>query len=155
MARSILAVVLSLILMACGVLALTMALWFTLGVDGVLKPGTFDAKPILDAWSVVVSIAGALIAGWLCAAISRSHAAVIALAVLCLLMAVGNAVGQHAKPAPGPRDAGIPILQAMTLRKEPAWFTFLMPIAGGASILLAGRARLGRHAPASGPTPPG
>jgi hypothetical protein len=142
--------------MACGVLALTMALWFALGVDGVLKPGTFDARPILDAWSVFVSIAGALFAGWLCAAISRSRAAVIALAVLCILMAAGNAVGQHQKPIPGPREPGVPAFQAMARRKEPDWFTFLMPVVGAVGVLVAGRARLGRSpAPARGPTSPG
>jgi uncharacterized protein YndB with AHSA1/START domain len=42
------------------------------------------------------------------------------------------------KPAPGARPPGLTVVQAIATRKEPAWFTLLMPFAGVAGVLLGG-----------------
>lgn len=143
MVRSILGVIAAFVLMAVFVLAFSMGLWFALGVDGVLRPGTFDGNTLLNTYAVVVGVLGAVLAGWLCAKISRSATAVIVLAVLCFVMGMVNAVMQSKKPDPGPRAPGLSMQQAIEKRKEPAWFTFLMPVIGSATVLLVGRRTLG------------
>ena len=55
--------------MSMAVFALSIAPWFALGVDGVLKPGVFDTRPAFDAYAVFVGILGALFSGRLCAPI--------------------------------------------------------------------------------------
>jgi hypothetical protein len=120
------------------VLGLSLGLWFALGVDGVLLPGRFDGTIILNIYAVLAAVAGGLFAGWLCATISRSRTAIIVLAALCFLNGVGNAYAHWSKPEPGPREAGLTIMQAIQKRKEPAWFTLLMPVAGSGSALVSG-----------------
>jgi hypothetical protein len=120
MIRPVAAVVLSLIAMATFVFAASIALWFVVGLDRVLTQGSFDGTPLLNVWSVAVSMVGALAAGWLCFRIAGSRTAVIVLACLCLVMGMGNALGQRSKPAPGPRPPGLAVMEAVKLRKEPA-----------------------------------
>lgn len=53
--------------MSIAVFALSVAPWFALGVDRVLKPGVFDTKPAFNAYAVVIGILGALFSGsWRC-----------------------------------------------------------------------------------------
>ncbi len=138
MLRKIGGVVLSLIAMAALVFAGSIALWFAVGVDRVLTPGSFDGTQLLNVWSVAVSIVGALGAGWLCFRISESRAAVVVFACLCLVMGLGNALGQRGKPEPGPRPSGLSVLEAVKLRKEPEWFTLLVPVVGALGALVGG-----------------
>jgi hypothetical protein len=110
--RVILAVVLAFVAMSVTVLALSLAPWFVFGV------------------------------GWLCAGISRSRAAVYVLAALCSGAGLTNHFSQHHKPEPGPRPAGVSVMDAVVQRKEPDWFTLASPALGVAALVLAGRARL-------------
>jgi hypothetical protein len=139
MVRSILGVIASLIAMAILVSVLSVALWFVLGVDGVLKPATFDAMPVLTIWSVLAAFIGALFGGWMCLKISKSRTAVLVFAILAILLGLLNATMQQGKPTPGPREPGLSVFDAIQKRKEPIWFTLLVPVIGCAGILLGGR----------------
>jgi hypothetical protein len=136
--RSTLAVVIAFVAMAAGVLIVSVAPWFALGVDRVLEPGRFESKPAVDVYAVVVGVAGAALAGWICGKIAHSRVAVIVLAGVCFAAGMGNALGQLRKPAPGPRTPGVSVVQAISARKEPAWFVLLMPCLGAASVLVTG-----------------
>ncbi len=124
------------------VLGLSLGLWFALGVDEVLLPGRFDGTIVLNICAVMAGVVGGLFGGWLCATISRSRTAVIILAALCFLNGAGNAYAHWIKLEPGPREPGLTVMQAIEKRKEPVWFTLLMPIAGSCSALLSGRLTL-------------
>jgi hypothetical protein len=136
--RPTLGVIVSFVAMMALVLGLSLGLWFALGVDGVLRPGGFDGTIILNIWAVLAGVAGGLFAGWLCASISRSRIAIIVLAALCFANGAGNALAHWNKPEPGLREARLTIMQAIEKRKEPLWFTLLMPVAGSSSALLSG-----------------
>ena len=136
--RSALAVIVAFVAMAAGVLMLSVAPWFALGVDGVLEPGRFDSKISFNIYAVIVGIAGAALAGWLCGRISHARGAVIVLAILCFAAGTSNAIGQLRKPAPGPRMPGVNVTQAIATRKEPTWFVLLMPCLGAATALVMG-----------------
>jgi hypothetical protein len=138
MIRPVAGVVLSLVAMAAFVFAGSIVLWFAVGVDRVLAQGSFDGTSLLNVWSVAVSIIGAVAAGWLCFRIAESRTAVIVLACLCLVMGLGNARGQRAKPEQGPRAPGLSVFEAVKLRKEPAWFTLLVPVVGVFGVLGGG-----------------
>ena len=138
MVRPIAGVILSLAVMAALTFGASIALWFAMGVDRVLAPGSFDGTPLLNTWSVAVSVVGALVGGWLCFRISESRTAVIVFACFCLLMGLGNAFGQRGKPEPGPRPAALSVMDAVKQRKEPAWFTFLVPVIGAVGALIGG-----------------
>jgi sugar phosphate permease len=137
--RLVLGVVVAFVSMSLIVFGLSIAPWFILGLDAVLLPGRFDSTAAFNVYAVIVGLLGALFAGWLCATISRSKRAVIVLAVLCFAAGMTNALGQMNKPEPGARASGMAVMEAMTTRKEPAWFTFLMPCVGVIGVLVAGR----------------
>jgi hypothetical protein len=138
MTRPIAGVVLSLVAMAALVFTGSIALWFAVGVDSVLMQGSFDGTPLLNVWSVTISVVGALVGGWLCFRISESRTAVIVFACVCLVLGLGNALGQRRKPNPGPRPSGLSVLEAVNLRKEPEWFIFLVPVVGALGALVGG-----------------
>jgi hypothetical protein len=140
MVRSILGVIVSLIVMAILVFVLSIGLWFALGVDGVLKPGTFDGMLVLTIWSVLASFIGAFVGGVMCAKITKSRTAILVFAVLAVALGLLNATMQMGKPAPGVREPGLSVVDAIQKRKEPVWFTFLVPVIGCVGILLGGRA---------------
>ena len=137
--RSILGVAVSFVAMSFGVLAVSVAPWFLLGLDGVMRPASFQTTAAITAYAVCVGIVGALAAGWLCGRITSSRYAVLSLAVLCLLGGLTNAFGQWKKPEPGIRVAGVTVGDAIAQRKEPAWFTLAMPCLGVAGVLFGGR----------------
>jgi hypothetical protein len=137
--RTTLGVIAAFILMAAATFGLSIAPWYFLGLDRVMLPGRFETTTAVTGYSVLVGIAAALAAGWACARITGSRNAVIALAVFAFVAGFGNFFGQRAKPEPGARAAGLTVGQAMTQRKEPAWFTLLMPCVGLVGIIVGGR----------------
>jgi hypothetical protein len=142
--RAFLGVVVAFVTMSVTVLALSLAPWFVFGVDGVLQPGRFDSTPIYTGYALVVGVIGGAFAGWLCEAISRSRLAVYVLAVLCAGAGLTNHFSQQHKPAPGPRPAGVSVMDAVVQRKEPDWFTLASPVLGVTALVIAGRGRPSR-----------
>jgi hypothetical protein len=142
--RAVLGVIGAFIAMSLLVFALSIAPWLLFGVDAVLEPGRYDSTMTFNAYAVLTGIAGALFAGWTCAVIGRSKTAVVVLAFLCFAGGMVNAYGQHQRPEPGPRAAGVSVIQAVSNRKEAAWFTLLMPCVGVVGVMIGGRAGLNR-----------
>lgn len=136
--RKILAVVVSFVAMSILVFGLSIAPWFLLGLDRVMQPERFVTVRGYDVYAVLVSVSGALFAGWLCAAIGRSRAAVLILAFVAVAAGLTNAAAQGRKPAPPARAANIAVPTAMMQRKEPVWFTLLVPFAGAIAIMIGG-----------------
>jgi hypothetical protein len=143
MIRTLLGIIVSLIAMSMLVFALSIAPWFVLGVDSVLLPGRFDTNAAYNVYAIVVGAMGAVFGGWLCARISRSRMAVVVLAVLGFVGGMVNVYAHHTKPEPGPRVAGVAVNDAVMTRREPTWFTVLMPVLGVPGVLIGGR-RAGR-----------
>jgi MFS family permease len=140
--RAVLAVVLAFIALSVLVFALSLAPWLALGNDVILEPGRFDSTMAYTVYAVVVAGLGGVFGGWLCATIGRSRAAVLVLAVLCLGVGLTNHFAQHHKAEPGSRPAGLSVMDAMAQRREPDWFTLLVPVLGAAGIVVGGRLRL-------------
>jgi nitrate/nitrite transporter NarK len=136
--RAALAVIVAFVSMSVVVFGLSVAPWFMFGLDAVLVPSRFDSTATFDAYAVVVGILGAMLGGWLCARLGRSRHAVLALAVMGFIGGMTNVVMQSRKPEPGARRPGVMVPDAIAARKEPLWFTLLMPCVGAAGILVGG-----------------
>jgi uncharacterized protein YndB with AHSA1/START domain len=137
--RPLLAVVTALVATMALVLAASLLPWFLFGVDGVLEPGRFDARLAYESYAVVAGAVGAVLGGRLCAAIGRSRPAVAVLALLSAAGGAANAFAQHGKPEPGARAPGLAVLEAVGLRREPAWFTLSMIPIGFLGVRYGGR----------------
>jgi uncharacterized protein YndB with AHSA1/START domain len=143
--RSVLAVVTALVVVAVAVYALCIVPWFALGLDAVLEPGRYDTTTAYNIFAIGVAFAGAVGGGWLCARIGKSLNALLVFAGLGFLGGVAN-VGVHAmKPEPEARQPGLSVLEAAAKRKEPFWFTAVMPCVGVVGILAGGFRGLGPH----------
>jgi hypothetical protein len=136
--RTAVSVIVAFVAMNVVVLALSFAPWFILGLDGVLEPGRFDSKMAYDVYALLVSTAGAFFAGCVCMKISRSWRAVFCLALICFAGGMTNAVMQSRKPLPEARGAGVTVAQAVERRKEPVWYSFLIPFVGVLGALSGG-----------------
>ena len=132
--RSVLAVAVSFVTMSVVVLALSIAPWFILGLDVVMEPGRFVTSDVYDVYALLVSVSGALLGGWMCASIGRSRMAVTVLAVLCFAGGVTNTLAQRRKPEPGGRATNVAVAEAVSRRKEPVWFTLVVPVVGFAGV---------------------
>ena len=136
--RSVLGVVAALIIMSAVTFVLSALPWFAMGIETVLQPGRFDTVLGYDLYAVAAGIVGAAVGALVCTRVARSRNAVIVLAAIAFLGGAANALAQSNKQEPGPRKPGVAFIQAIQIRKEPAWFTWLMPCAGAAVVLLAG-----------------
>ena len=142
MVRSILAVIGSYIAMCILVMALFMAMWFGLGLDVLLKPGSFQGSIVITILAPAISLVCGIFGGWLCATIARSLKPVTALSLLVLILGLVMAYFTLQKPYPAdPRPAGMTVQQLMEVGREPNWFAIANPIIGAVAVMIGGRLR--------------
>lgn len=145
MLRSILAVIVSYIIMFVLIFACFAALVFGLGIDGLLKPGSFQGNMIITIAAPSITIIVGLFGGWLCAKIagggSRGRIPVIVLAAINFVIGAVLAVGTLQKPYPAdPRPADMTLEQFMEVGREPTWVAVSNPIIGSIAVLIGGLA---------------
>ena len=86
MLRSIAAVIVSYIVMGILISGMFMGMWFGMGPDGLLKPGSFQGNMIINIAAPAITVIVGLFGGWMCAKIGRSGKPVMALAGLVLVL---------------------------------------------------------------------
>jgi len=128
------------IAMAILITVVLIGLFLALGVERAFLPDSYEVSTLWLAITSVISLAGAILGGYVCAAIGKSMPACRALAgivvilglLLCLpAMQRGN--------GPNVRAGGIPDLEAMHLGVAPLWAHLLTPVLGAVGVLLGAR----------------
>jgi hypothetical protein len=139
MLRSIAAVVVAYIAMGVLIMGAFAGLWFGLGPDRLLQPGTWKGNMLLCIAAPAITVIGGLFGGWMCAKIGRGGKPVMAMAgvVLALGMVMGYFTLQKPEPT-GPRDPGMTAMQIMEKGREPTWLAIANPIIGAAAVLIGG-----------------
>lgn len=146
MLRSIVAVIGSYIVMAIVVMGAFMGLWFGLGPDGLLQPGSYKGNMVITIAAPAITVIGGLFGGWLCAKIGRGGKPVIVLAGVLLVLGLAMAYVTLQKPYPAdPRPAGMTVQQVMEVGREPTWVAIFNPIGGAASVLIGGLVMAGKR----------
>lgn len=145
MARSIVAVIVSYILIfALTFLAFT-AMYMVLHAGGAFRPGTFEASKRWILGAFLVNFVVAVIGGFVCAAIAKGGKAPIALAIVLFVLGLGLAIpslmAQKANVGLVRPRGEIPMMEAMQKAHEPTWVPFTFPIVGAAGVLVGGRLR--------------
>lgn len=139
MIRSVIAVIASYIAMAIVVMALFSGMWFGLGLDRLLKPGSYQGSIIITILAPAITVLAGLFGGWMCAKIARGTKPVLVLAGIVLALGGVMAAFTLQKPYPAdPRPAGMTVQQFMKIGREPDWFAIANPIIGAAAILVGG-----------------
>jgi MFS family permease len=142
--RTVFAVIVAFIAMSIFAFGLSILPWYVYGLDGVLEPKRFDTTAMITAYSLVISFVGAVLGGFIVRRIGRSMIGVVVLAILCLIGGAANAIGQMYKPEPSVRQSGVTIMEAVQQRKEPAWYTLLIPLIGVGGVMIGGRGNDGK-----------
>lgn len=139
MVRSILAVVASYIVMCVLVMGAFAGMWFGLGPDRLLRPGSYKGSMLITILAPAISIVGGLFGGWMCAKIGRGGKPVMVLAGIVLVVGLVMAYFTLQKPYPAdPREPGMTVMQIMEKGREPTWFAIANPIIGAAGVLALG-----------------
>lgn len=139
MLRSIAAVVISYIVMFILIFVLFAALVFGLGIDGLLKPGSFQGGLLITIAAPSITLLTGVFGGWLCAKIARGSRAVLALAAVVLVLGIISALVTLQKPFPAdPRPADMTLEQFMEVGREPTWVAVSNPIIGSIAVLVSG-----------------
>ncbi|HMN41430.1 MAG TPA: hypothetical protein PKE29_11340 [Phycisphaerales bacterium] len=139
MLRSIIAVVVTYIVMSVLIVAAFMGMWFGLGPDRLLQPGSFQGSMLMNFLAPAVSVLAGIFGGWMCAKVGRSTKPVVVLASLVLVLGLAMAYFTLQKPFPAdPRAPGMTVQQIFEVGREPTWFAIANPIIGAAAVLLGG-----------------
>ncbi|HYE61139.1 MAG TPA: hypothetical protein VD997_04015 [Phycisphaerales bacterium] len=139
MLRSILAVIVSYIVIAVLVMALFGGLWFGMGPDRLLEEGTWKGNMILCIAAPGITGVVGLFGGWVCAKIGRARGPVMALAGVVLVIGFTMAYFTLQKPEPtGVREPGLTVEQFMEKGREPTWVAVSNPIIGAVAVLCGG-----------------
>ena len=144
MARSIISVVVSyVVIFALTFLAFT-CMYMVLHADGSFKPHTFESSKRWLAAAFVINFVVAVIGGLICAAIAKGGKAPIALAivlfVLGLLLAYPSLMAQRANVGLV-RKGEVPMMEAMQKAHSPTWVPFTFPIVGAVGVLVGSKLR--------------
>lgn len=142
MVRTVIAVIVSYVLIF-GLISVTfIAVFLIMGVEWSFKPGSFEAS---NAWNVTALIASFLVAvvgGFVCRLIAKAgkgpRALAVVVFVLGLIFAIPTLFANQAN-ANQVRSPNLSPMEAMTRATQPAWVPFTFPVLGAAGVLLGGR----------------
>lgn len=146
MGRSILAVIAGYLAMAVGLFLMFTTAYLLMGAGGAFQAGNYQVSMLWIVLSFVVSLAAALVAGYVCAMIARSMGAPKFLAGLVLVLGLLQAgwLVVHPNPDPGARTGDVPNFEAMTKAQTPLWVTIIMSVIGAGGVMIGGRAKIER-----------
>jgi hypothetical protein len=136
MLRIIAGIIVGFIVMAVLVMAtfgITMAV---LGMESILKPGTYWTT---DTFNIIVLVGGliaAIVGGMVCKIIARTSRATIALVVIVLALGAVSAVTNMNRPDPPARTGTPTITDIQAHGKEPTWFAIAKTVLAVAGIVV-------------------
>lgn len=141
MARSIVAVIVSYLLMFLLVSLAFFAMYGVLGAEQAFKPGSWDASNRWIAIALVVSVAVAVIAGFVCALIAKGGRAPLALAIVVFVLGLAFAIPSFVanQVDQGARASAPPLFEAMQKAKQPNWVPLAMPVIGAVGVLIGAK----------------
>lgn len=141
MLRSIIAVIATYIVMAILIVIAFMSLWYGLGPNRLLQPGSFKGNMFMNIAAPAITVFAGLFGGWMCVKIGRSRTPAIVLGCIVLALGLAMAAVTLQKPFPAdPRDPAMTVEQIMEVGREPTWIAIFNPIGGAAAVLIGGLA---------------
>jgi hypothetical protein len=140
MVRSILAALAGYVVLAGALFMLMTLAWLVLGADGAFRPGSYEVTGTWIVVSIVLSVAAAVLAGFVCKAIGKTGLSVNILVGIVLVLGVVSAfyeMGMEHMTTPRPDD--IPMFEAMSNGIQPVWLSWLNPILGAIGVMYGGK----------------
>lgn len=139
MLKSILAVVVSFIVMAIFSFAAFTCAYLGLGVERVFEAESYDVSTIWIVIMIALALIGGILGGLICAAISKSMGVCKVFAGIVLALGLLSAILTTMKERPDTRSGDVPNFQAMEKAQTPLWLCLLNPVLGAVGVLLGAR----------------
>ena len=138
MLKSILAIIVSYVAMFVLFMAVFTGLYFLLGVERVFQPDSYEVSVLWIVLTLVVGFLGTLLAGYLCALMSKSWRTCQVFALVVFLLALIQCLSalKRNPDAPNVRAGEVTYLEALGLAVSPLWLHFVNPVLSGVGVLL-------------------
>jgi hypothetical protein len=123
-----------------------MTVYTILGANWAFKPRAFQASTRWTLMQFCVLFVTAAIAGFVCALISKSRKAPLALAAVVLLLGFIAGTAKVATQGPDPHDVRVAPpsnMEAMQRARNHTWVIFLGPVIGAVGVVIGGKLRRG------------
>lgn len=140
MARSIVAAIAAYVVLVGALFFLMTLAWMVVGADGAFRPGSYEVTGTWIVVSIVLSVAAAVLAGYLCKAIGKTALSVNILVGIVLVLGVVSAFYEMGmEPATAVRPDDLPMFEAMANGIQPVWLSWLNPVLGAVGVLYGGK----------------
>lgn len=135
--RTVAGVVVGYLFMAILAIACTLGVWASLGVDGLLQPGTFRGNITFNLSTGLIAAITSVGGGWVCRKLGNSTAAPKALAGLIFVIAMSVSIAELGKSDPRPRAPGATVIETLAQDnvQTPTWLALLYPAIGTLGVL--------------------
>jgi hypothetical protein len=143
MFKSIVAIIVSYIAMFVIFMAIFFGLYFTLGVERVFQPDSYEVSILWIIITLVVAFLVTMFAGYLCVVISKSWRTGQVFALIVFLFALWQCFSGLRRDSEGPnvRGGDVTYLEAIGHAVTPFWLHLVNPVVNGAGALLGARLR--------------
>lgn len=125
-------------------LAAFAGVYFALGVERIFQSDSYEVSTLWLALSAAISLGGAILGGYICAAISRSMRTCELFAAIVLIILVIFCIPKLRDPNPHVRAGDVGFADAMRLTQMPIWMHVLNPVLGAVGVLLGARMKKAR-----------
>ena len=140
MLRAVMGVIVGYIVMAIFITVVFTGLFLALGVERAFQPDSYEVSTLSLAISTVISLGGAILGGYVCAAIGKTMRACQALAAVVVILGLLLCLPAMKRGnGPNVRAGEVPNLEAMRLGVTPIWAHLLAPVLGAVGVLLGAR----------------
>jgi hypothetical protein len=138
MVKNILGVVVGYIAMAVFVFATFSIAYLLLGAECSFQPNSYNVSAWWIIISIVLSIGGAILGGFVCATIASSGTAPKVLAGIVLVLGIALAIPTLSDNPDRPtvRSGDVGNMEAMQSAHQPTWLAFLTPLIGATGVMM-------------------
>jgi hypothetical protein len=141
MLRSILAIIASYAVMIVFFFVAFTGCYLALGAERVFQPDSYEVSVLWVVLTFVLSLLGSMLAGYICAVISRNMRACQVFAFIVFLLGLLACIPAMKRDpdSPNVRAGEVENLQAMRLAVTPLWVHLLTPVLSAAGVLAGAR----------------
>lgn len=139
MLRSIVGVIAGYAVITVFFLAIFTGAYLVLGVERIFQPDSYEVSTLWLVLSAAISLAGSILGGYVCAAISKNKRTCEVFAGIILIVLIVFCIPKMRDPTPHVRAGEVSNMDAMRLTQMPIWMHLLNPVLGAVGVLLGAR----------------
>src|SRR6476646_5079559 len=136
MIRSILAMVAGYIVLSIFFFVAFIGVYSLLGVDFVFKPESYAVTPLWWVFSAVIGLVGSALAGYVCAAISKSMRVCQIFAGVVFVILILFCIPKMRDSTPRFRSGPVSTMDAMRMTQMPIWMHVVNPVLSALGVIL-------------------